>query len=78
MVEVKQTRKQLLKRRNEIIDQLEKVNRNLHMELDHDIEEQAIEIEQEEVAISMEHNLRAEMNAIDDRLRDLDDQQQSE
>ena len=48
------------------------------MELDRDTEEQAIEIEQEEVAISMEQNLRAELNAIDDKLRDLDDQEQSE
>ncbi len=71
MAEVKQTKKQLLERRNEIIDQLERANRNLHMELDRDIEEQAIEIEQEEVAISMEHNLRAELNVLDDKLLDL-------
>jgi len=78
MAEVRQTKKQLQERRNEIIDQLKKVNRDLHMELDRDTEEQAIEIEQEEVAISMEQNLRAELNAIDDKLRDLDDQEQSE
>lgn len=64
------SREQLERRRDEINAQLEKVNQNLRMELDHDPEEQAIEIEQEEVAITMEHNLRKELNEIEERLGD--------
>lgn len=64
------SREQLERRRDEINAQLEKVNQNLRMELDHDPEEQAIEIEQEEVAIIMEHNLRKELNEIEERLGD--------
>ncbi len=67
------SREQLERRRNEITDQLEKVNQGLRLELDRDIEEQAIEIEQEEVAITMERNLRKELNDIDDRLARMDD-----
>jgi hypothetical protein len=67
------SREQLERRRNEITDQLEKVNRGLRLELDRDIEEQAIELEQEEVAITMERNLRKELNDIDDRLARMDD-----
>ena len=66
-------REQLERRRNEITDQLDKVNRSLQRELDRDTEEQSIEIEQEEVAIAMERNLRKELNDIDERLAALDE-----
>jgi hypothetical protein len=62
------SREALERRRQELIDQLEKVDRGLQMELDRDIEEQAIEIEHEEVGISMERNLRRELAEIEDRL----------
>ena len=67
------SKEQLERRRDEINTQLGSVNQDLQMELDHDMEEQAIEIEQEEVAIAMEHNLRKELNDIEERLERLGD-----
>lgn len=68
MTEIKQSREQMEKRRDEIRAQLERVNTDLQMELDRDPEEQAIQIEQDEVAISMEANLRRELAVIEDQL----------
>ena len=68
MKEVKQTREQLEKRRGEIEKQLNLVNQNERIKLDNDIEEQAIEMEQHEVAVTMEENLRKELNQIEDKL----------
>ena len=70
-----QTREQLEKRRDEINEQLNRVNRNLQteFELDRDPEEQAIEVEQEDVPITMEDNLRAELDEIEERLQNLKD-----
>ena len=70
-----QTREQLEKRRDEINEQLNRVNRNLQteFELDRDPEEQAIEVEQEDVPITMEDNLRAELDEIEERLQSLKD-----
>lgn len=62
---------QLKKRRNEILNQMNRVSDDLQMELDRDPEEQAIQIEQDQVAISMEDNLRAELADIEDRLTDM-------
>ena len=73
MKEIKQTREQLEKRRDEINAQLTRVNQSLKMELDNDIEEQATEIEQEEVSSTMEANLREELNQIEDKLLDFKD-----
>jgi len=61
-------KEQLEQRRQEIIDQLGKVNDELRVELDRDPEEQAIQIEQDEVSISMEDNLRRELAEIENRL----------
>ena len=72
MTEIKQTKEQLEKRRDEINAQLDKVNRAERLELDSDPEEQAIETQQEEVAVAMEANLRKELAAIEDRLLDLE------
>jgi len=66
------TRAALEKRRDEINQQLARVNERLGTELDRDPEEQAIQIEQDEVAVSMEQNLRRELADIEDRLLDLD------
>jgi len=66
------TQAALEKRRDEINQQLARVNERLGTELDRDPEEQAIQIEQDEVAVSMEQNLRRELADIEDRLLDLD------
>jgi len=72
MTETKQTKEQLDKRRDEINAQLNRVNEDLQTPLDTDLEEQSIETEQEEVAISMEANLRKELAAIEDKLLDFE------
>jgi RNA polymerase-binding transcription factor DksA len=72
MKEIKQTREQLETRRDEINKQLNKVNQQQRIELDNDMEEQAIEVEQTEVAVSMEENLRKELNEIEEKLIETD------
>jgi hypothetical protein len=66
MAEMEKAR--LEKRRDEILEQLSQVNEDLQTPLDNDLEEQAIEIEQEEVAIAQERNLRKELTAIEEQL----------
>ena len=73
MKEVKQTRQQLEKRRDEIEKQLNLVNQDERIELDNDMEEQAIEMEQHEVAVTMEENLRKELNYIEEKLAEMDE-----
>jgi RNA polymerase-binding transcription factor DksA len=73
MPEHKPTREQLEHRRDEINAQLSRVNEDLQMELDRDPEEQAIQLEQDEVSISMESNLRKELAIIEDQLLDFED-----
>jgi hypothetical protein len=73
MSEIKQTKEQLSKRRDEINAQLEKVNKSERIELDTDLEEQSIQTEQEEVAVSMEANLRKELAVIEDQLLDFEE-----
>jgi RNA polymerase-binding transcription factor DksA len=73
MTENVSNRKQLLARKAEILDQLGRVNKDLRMELDRDPEEQAIQLEQDEVSITMEASLRDELQAIEDRLAELGD-----
>ena len=73
MTEINQTKEQLLKRREEILAQLERAGDNLRegFELDPDPEEQAIQIEQDEVLIGIEANLQKELAVIEDKLIDL-------
>lgn len=59
-------------RRTEILDQLDRVNEDLGTELDRDPEEQAIEVQNEQVAVTMEANLRKELAAIEEQLIDAD------
>lgn len=66
------TKAQLLRRRDEINDQLSRVNNDLRLELDRDPEEQAIQLEQDEVPIAMEDNLRRELAEIEERLLEFD------
>ena len=68
------SREQLIRRRDEINEQLNRVNQEERIELDNDPEEQAIQIEQDQVAVSMEENLRRELADIEDRLLDMDDE----
>lgn len=68
MKEIKQTKVQLEKRRDEINEQLNKVDKDLQFELERNPEDQAIQLEQDEVSTTMEANLQKELNDIEDRL----------
>ena len=70
MPDSKPTREHLIRRRDEINEQLERVNREQRIELDRDPEEQAIQVEHNQVAVSMEENLRHELAVIEDQLLD--------
>jgi hypothetical protein len=72
MPEIRPTREQLERRRDEINAQLNRVNGDLQMELDRDPEEQAIQLEQDEVSITLERNLRRELAVIEDQLLDFE------
>ena len=72
MTQQKTDRKALDRRRGEILQQLGRVNDELQVELDRDPEEQAIQLEHDEVSISMEDNLRRELAEIEDQLAQLD------
>ncbi|HQU85104.1 MAG TPA: hypothetical protein PKY59_18330 [Pyrinomonadaceae bacterium] len=73
MPEIKQTKEQLEQRRNEISNLLSRVNNDLQIELDNDTEEQAIQVEQNEVSVTIEANLRKELAEIEARLLDFDE-----
>ena len=66
-------RENLIRRRDEINRQLDRVNIEQRIELDRDPEEQAIQLEQDQVAVSMETNLRRELAVIEDQLLGLGD-----
>lgn len=66
------TKEQLLERKKEIEEQLKEVNEDERIDLDNDLEEQAIEMEQHEVAVTMEENLRKELLEIEDKLLDFE------
>ena len=68
----KRTREQLIRRRDEINAQLNRTEKDLRIELDRDPEEQALQIEQDQVSITMENNLRKELAEIEDRLAKMD------
>ncbi|MBC7899636.1 MAG: hypothetical protein H7070_06235 [Saprospiraceae bacterium] len=72
MNDTKSTREKLIGRRDEINEQLNRVNDDLRIELDRDGDEQAIQVEHDEVAISMENNLRRELAVIENELLDLE------
>lgn len=67
------TKEQLEKRRDDILEQLNRNSENIReeFELDRDPEEQAIQVEQSEVLITMEANLRKELAMIEDVLLDM-------
>ncbi len=74
MTEIKFTKEQLEKRLDAIREQLKKVNSAERIELDNDMEDQAIQVEQSEVAVTMEKNLQTEMTMIEEKLREMNDE----
>ena len=66
-------KQQLEKRRDEINAQLTGINQTPGIELERDEEDQAIQLEQEEVSMRMESNLRKELNDIEDKLAAFDE-----
>ncbi|MEZ5429012.1 MAG: hypothetical protein R2747_22390 [Pyrinomonadaceae bacterium] len=74
MTKIKRTREQLLKRQAEIEKQLNRVSVDERMELDNDLEDQAIQTEHQEVSTTMANNLLRELNEIEDELLDLDEE----
>ena len=66
------SKEDLFRRRDEINEQLNRVNGDLRLELDPDPEEQAQQLEQDQVAITMESNLRRELAIIEDQLLDIE------
>lgn len=73
MTEPKMSRERLEKRREEILAQLNEGSRDVQIELDRDPEEQAIQIEQHDVSISMIDNLRRELADVEEKLAEADD-----
>ena len=68
----KRTKEELIKRRDEINAQLEKTNEAQQIELDQNMEDQAIQVEQDEVAMTMEANLRKELDEIEFDLAEIE------
>ena len=60
------------RRRDEINEQLGDVSKDEQIQLDPDMEEQAIQMEQHEVSVTMADNLRRELAVVEDGLRELD------
>lgn len=75
MTEIKFTKEQLEKRIQQIKEQLGEVNQDERIKLDNDMEEQAIQMEQHEVSVTMEENLRKELTMIEDKLMEMDDEE---
>ncbi len=73
MSETKPSRGHLEKRRDEINARLNEVNKDERIELDNDMEEQSIQMEQHEVSVTMEENLRKELADIEDKLAAMDE-----
>jgi len=72
MTESKITKEHLLARRDEILDQLSKLDDELKEELDRDSDEQAIQLESQDVTLSVIANLNKELAQIEEKLLDLE------
>lgn len=68
----KKSKDELIKRRDEINAQLDKTNDDLEIELDRNMEDQAIQVEQDEVSMTMEANLRKELDEIEFDLAEIE------
>ena len=73
MKEIEQSRAQLEKRRDEINKQLNKVNNTEEINLSRDMEQQAIQMEQHEVSVTMEENLQKELTYVEEKLAAMDE-----
>ena len=73
MIDKAPDRKQLEKRRAEILAQLDRIQDDLRLKLDRDPEEQAIQVEHNEVYITMDRSLRRELSAIEEKLTSITD-----
>jgi len=68
MSDIPLDRKQLETRRAEILEQLGRLEDDLRIQLDSDPEEQAIQVEQNEVSVAMEQSLSRELAIIEEKL----------
>jgi hypothetical protein len=75
MAGIKHTKEQLETRLNEIKKQLGEVNEDERIELETDMEEQAIAMENHEVSVTMEANLHKELVEIEEQLEALKEQE---
>lgn len=66
------SKEQLLLRRDEIREQLALHDAAIHVELDRDPEEQAIQLEGHEVAVGLVENLHRELVEVEDKLLDFE------
>lgn len=74
MKEIRRTKAQLEKRRDEINAQLKRVENNERIELERDLEDQATQVEQQDVSTTMEANLQKELTEIEDKLLDFENE----
>ena len=59
------TKEHLIQRRGEILAQLGRLDDDIHNELDHHPDEQSIQLEQQEVKLSMVEGLNKELKEIE-------------
>ncbi len=59
------TKEHLIQRRGEILAQLGRLDDDIHNELDHHPDEQSIQLEQQEVTLSMVDGLNKELKEIE-------------
>ena len=68
MSEPKISKERLERRREEILAQLGEESKDVQIELDRDPEEQAIEVQNHDVSVTMIENLRRELADVEDKL----------
>ena len=73
MHDTKITRDHLLERREEILKQLGGLENPIHEELDRNTDEQAIQLEQQDVTLSMVDGLNRELRQIEETLAEYDE-----
>lgn len=68
------TKEHLHNRREEILSELGGLERPIHDELDRSIDEQAIQLEQQDVTLSMVQQLNNELRQIEERLLEFEEE----
>ncbi|MBL8123689.1 MAG: hypothetical protein KIT61_11495 [Pyrinomonadaceae bacterium] len=71
------TKEHLIQRRSEILAQLGRLDDDIHNELDRHPDEQSIQLEQQEVTLSMVEGLNKELKEIEIMLLDEDVEQET-